>query len=63
MGRGEFYVICPDDDVSEVEDRKRILWAAGDLVERRPPLSRWREEWKERAREGMSEMKVPGSGS
>jgi hypothetical protein len=25
-------------------DHKRILWAAGDILNNRPPLSRWHEE-------------------
>jgi hypothetical protein len=41
LARGDFYVICPDDDVTPEIDRKRILWAAGDLTENRPALSRW----------------------
>ena len=39
--RGDFYIICPDNEVSWETDRKRILWAAGDIAENRPPLSRW----------------------
>jgi NAD(P)-dependent dehydrogenase (short-subunit alcohol dehydrogenase family) len=58
MGRGEFYMICPDNDVSEEMDRKRMTWAMGDLVHRRPPLSRWREEWKEKSEEGMKAMNL-----
>ncbi|KAH7032390.1 short chain dehydrogenase/reductase [Macrophomina phaseolina] len=54
MGEGKFYVICPDNDVSEEMDRKRVLWAAGDLAEGRPPLSRWREEWKGEVEKFMS---------
>ncbi len=38
---GDFYILCPDNDVSRATDEKRILWAAGDIVENRPPLSRW----------------------
>jgi len=54
MSEGRFYVICPDNDVSEEMDRKRMLWAVGDVVEGRPPLTRWRPEWKERAEEWMA---------
>ena len=54
MARGEFYVICPDNDVTEETDKKRTLWSAGDLVERRPPLSRWREDWKSKAQEWIN---------
>jgi hypothetical protein len=28
-------------------DERRILWAAGDIVENRPPLSRWHPDYKE----------------
>ncbi len=45
LARGDFYVICPDDDVSEALDRKRILWGAGDMTENRPPLSRWHPDY------------------
>ncbi len=47
MGRGDFYIICPDNDVSSELDRKRILWAAGDVAENRPPLSRWHADYKD----------------
>src|SRR3954465_9968692 len=38
---GDFYILCPDNDVPRALDEKRMLWAAGDIVENRPPLSRW----------------------
>jgi NAD(P)-dependent dehydrogenase (short-subunit alcohol dehydrogenase family) len=41
ISAGKFYIICPDNDVSSAMDRKRIRWAAEDLIENRPPLSRW----------------------
>ena len=41
LERGDFYILCPDNDVTRDLDEKRILWAAGDIVENRPPLSRW----------------------
>ncbi len=39
--RGSFYIVCPDNEVSEDMDRKRIVWSAMDITEDRPPLSRW----------------------
>jgi len=52
VNRGDFYILCPDNDVDRQTDAKRILWAAGDIAENRPPLSRWHpnygdafEEW------------------
>ena len=45
LGDGAFYIICPDNEVSEAQDRARILWGAEDITEGRPPLSRWHEDW------------------
>ena len=42
---GDFYILCPDNDVSRLLDERRIQWAAGDLVENRPPLSRWHPDY------------------
>jgi NAD(P)-dependent dehydrogenase (short-subunit alcohol dehydrogenase family) len=41
----DFYVLCPDNDVPRSLDERRILWAAGDIVENRPPLSRWHPDY------------------
>ncbi len=43
--RGDFYILCPDNDVPRAADERRILWAAGDIVENRPPLSRWHKDY------------------
>jgi NAD(P)-dependent dehydrogenase (short-subunit alcohol dehydrogenase family) len=43
LDREEFYILCPDNDVDRALDAKRILWAAGDIVQNRPPLSRWHQ--------------------
>jgi len=59
MGQGSFYIICPDNDVTEEMDKKRMLWTQGDIVEDRPPLSRWREDWKEKAQKGVDAIKLP----
>jgi NAD(P)-dependent dehydrogenase (short-subunit alcohol dehydrogenase family) len=42
---GDFYILCPDNDVTREIDERRILWAAGDIIENRPPLSRWHPEY------------------
>jgi NAD(P)-dependent dehydrogenase (short-subunit alcohol dehydrogenase family) len=42
---GDFYILCPDNDVPRKLDERRILWAAGDIVENRPPLSRWHKDY------------------
>jgi NAD(P)-dependent dehydrogenase (short-subunit alcohol dehydrogenase family) len=45
LERGDFYILCPDNDVPRSLDERRILWAAGDIVENRPPLSRWHPDF------------------
>ena len=45
IDRREFYILCQDNETTLEQDHKRILWAAGDLVENRPALSRWHPEW------------------
>ncbi|MCU0912743.1 MAG: SDR family NAD(P)-dependent oxidoreductase [Rhodobacteraceae bacterium] len=45
LNRGDFYILCPDNDVSRALDERRIAWAAGDIVENRPALSRWHPDW------------------
>ncbi|MDA9474894.1 short-chain dehydrogenase [Bradyrhizobium sp. CCBAU 65884] len=42
---GDFYILCPDNDVPRALDEKRMQWAAGDIVENRPPLSRWHPDY------------------
>jgi NAD(P)-dependent dehydrogenase (short-subunit alcohol dehydrogenase family) len=42
---GDFYILCPDNDVPRSLDQRRILWAAGDIVENRPALSRWHPDY------------------
>ncbi|MEL7116836.1 MAG: SDR family NAD(P)-dependent oxidoreductase [Pseudomonadota bacterium] len=45
MGQGDFYILCPDNDVPRALDEKRMAWAIGDIIENRPPLSRWHPDW------------------
>jgi NAD(P)-dependent dehydrogenase (short-subunit alcohol dehydrogenase family) len=47
LDAGDFYILCPDNDVPRSIDERRILWAAGDIVENRPPLSRWHPDYKQ----------------
>lgn len=41
----DFYILCPDNDVDRATDEKRIAWAAGDITQNRPPLSRWHPDY------------------
>lgn len=45
VAAGSFYILCPDNAVTPAVDARRVLWAAGDIVEDRPALSRWHPEW------------------
>ena len=58
MDKGEFWAICPDNDVDEQTDRRRMLWTAGDAVYGRLPLSRWRDEYAEQSKKEMAEYKI-----
>jgi NAD(P)-dependent dehydrogenase (short-subunit alcohol dehydrogenase family) len=41
LARGDFYILCPDNETTPQQDAKRIAWAATDITENRPALSRW----------------------
>ena len=45
MNRGDFYIICPDNEVTRDIDNKRITWAAQDITQNRPALSRWHPDY------------------
>jgi len=47
MGKGDFYILCPDNEVTRAVDERRIAWAAGDIVENRPALSRWHPDYRQ----------------
>ena len=48
LNGGDFYILCPDNDVPRQLDARRIAWAAGDIIENRPALSRWHPDYAER---------------
>jgi NAD(P)-dependent dehydrogenase (short-subunit alcohol dehydrogenase family) len=45
LDRGDFYILCPDNDVPRALDEKRMAWAIGDIIENRPALSRWHPDY------------------
>ena len=47
MAAGDFYIICPDNDVTHDIDNRRILWAAEDIIRNRPALSRWHPDFQD----------------
>jgi hypothetical protein len=46
MHRGDFYIVCPDNEVTTEIDNRRITWAAQDITKNRPALSRWHPDYK-----------------
>ncbi|MGI9400002.1 MAG: SDR family NAD(P)-dependent oxidoreductase [Rhizobiaceae bacterium] len=47
LNNGDFYILCPDNDVPRELDEKRMAWAMGDIIENRPALSRWHPDYSE----------------
>ncbi|WP_018902280.1 SDR family NAD(P)-dependent oxidoreductase [Rhizobium sp. 2MFCol3.1] len=48
LEKGDFYILCPDNDVARPVDERRMAWAVGDIIENRPPLSRWHPDYADR---------------
>jgi NAD(P)-dependent dehydrogenase (short-subunit alcohol dehydrogenase family) len=46
MNQSDFYILCPDNEVTRQVDNRRILWAAQDITHNRPALSRWHPDYK-----------------
>ena len=47
MAAGDFYILCPDNTVPREVDELRMRWAIDDIIENRPPLSRWHPDYKD----------------
>lgn len=56
LARSDFYILCQDNETTLAEDRKRILWSVGDIVENRPALSRWHPEFTAAFRHHMNDV-------
>lgn len=52
---GDFYILCPDNEVTPDTDARRIRWAAEDMIQNRPALSRWHPDWAGRFADWMKE--------
>lgn len=44
LSADDFYILCPDNEVTRDIDNARITWAAQDLTQNRPALSRWHKD-------------------
>ena len=47
LQRGDFCILCPDNDTPRELDEKRIQWHTDDLLQNRPALSRWHPDHEE----------------
>jgi NAD(P)-dependent dehydrogenase (short-subunit alcohol dehydrogenase family) len=47
IANGDFYLWCLDHETTRALDERRVVWAAGDLIENRPALSRWHPDYAE----------------
>jgi hypothetical protein len=47
LARGDFYILCPDNETERAIDERRMAWAVGDIIENRPALSRWHPDYKD----------------
>ena len=45
LARGDFYILCPDNETERRTDERRMAWAIGDIIENRPALSRWHPDY------------------
>lgn len=47
LEKGDFYILCPDNETPRRLDEKRMAWAIGDVIYNRPALSRWHPDYKD----------------
>nr|WP_070960217.1 SDR family NAD(P)-dependent oxidoreductase [Hyphomonas sp. Mor2] len=47
LERGDFYILCPDNETPRALDEKRIQWTADDIIKNRPALSRWHPDYED----------------
>ncbi|PKR88202.1 short-chain dehydrogenase [Pleomorphomonas diazotrophica] len=45
LAKGDFYILCPDNETPRRLDEKRMAWAIGDVIYNRPALSRWHPDY------------------
>ncbi len=45
LGRGDFYILCPDHAVDRATDERRMQWSIDDIIKNRPALSRWHPDF------------------
>ena len=56
LNAGTFYILCPDDETSRSLDERRMAWAIGDIIENRPPLSRWHKDHADAFKQSVADL-------
>jgi len=56
LNAGTFYILCPDNETSRALDERRMAWAIGDIIENRPPLSRWHKDYAEAFKKSVADL-------
>ena len=56
LNAGTFYILCPDDETSRALDERRMAWAIGDIIDNRPPLSRWHKDYADAFKQSVADL-------
>jgi NAD(P)-dependent dehydrogenase (short-subunit alcohol dehydrogenase family) len=56
LNAGTFYILCPDGETSRALDERRMAWAIGDIIDNRPPLSRWHKDYAEAFKKSVADL-------
>lgn len=56
---GDFYILCPDNEVTKEMDDRRMRWAVDDIIYNRPALARWHDDYKEMFAHWLAEGSLP----
>jgi NAD(P)-dependent dehydrogenase (short-subunit alcohol dehydrogenase family) len=56
LNAGTFYILCPDNETSRALDERRMAWAIGDIIENRPPLSRWHKDYADAFKKSVADL-------
>jgi NAD(P)-dependent dehydrogenase (short-subunit alcohol dehydrogenase family) len=56
LSTGDFYLLCPDNEVTRAIDERRMQWAADDIIRNRPALSRWHPQYSAEFQSFMSDV-------
>jgi len=59
LGRGDFYILCPDGAVDRATDERRMQWSIDDIIKNRPALSRWHPDFEAEFAAYMRQAKEP----